>query len=633
MTGTETPSAVGGMYAEFKKLLDADQLIEALELAESASTQSRDPLLCVFALASVAYRQGMIGSAIQLVKEMHESGQDVADTHELLAILYCQAGLLSNALYHSKEATISPPDGRMIALFGPNLPGFSQALANAPHKPLMRSAQAALDRWDVATAIVHVEQHLMVAPDDVEAIDLYANALIQDGRMAKALGMLRSLVTLAGPKPTLLSRIGTCLVSMGRHDQGFAAQRAALVEAPGAIPLWGALAADLVYLPRGHSDAQSLTRQWAECVETKAVKSPRPAPLMGKSDKALVAFLCSQRLSPIEQEMLSKLVGALDRQRFQTLCLGNGELSAKHNVIFRGVFDRWRNVAELDVLTLGALIRGEGVSILIDMDGLRAPAHAGLFLRNCAPLQSAWLNAPAHGPVPGANMHLVSQPRGLPGEVVVPGGRYLCDVVPFSAGPSPSAGGGFCFGADVTMGQITPQTAALWSRVLAAVPGSMLLLRDHGQFAESENVSALIELFGNFGVAHRIDVVAGELQDFCAQVDVMLAPVPHFDVLDAGRVIVSGVPMVVLRDSVAADDIAAALDGSPVAARMLAANAAAFVELAKGWSLDRAGLERFRVQPRQELAGAIGFDAARHIAAFGDALWSQVEDARQKAEK
>jgi len=631
MTGTDMPSANGGMYADFKKLLDADQLVEALEMAERASAEGRDPVVALFALAAVSYRQGLYGNAIQLIKELHECGNDVADIHELLAILYCQVGLLPQALYHSKEASITPADGRMIALFGPKLPPFAQALSSVPHKPLMRLAQAALDRWDVSEAVMSIEQHLLVAPDDVEAIDLYASILMQDGRMAKALGMLRSLVTMAGPKPTLLSRIGTCLVSMGRLEQGVAAQRAALVDAPGAIPLWGALAADLVYLPRGHSEALSLTQQWAECVETKAVKSPRPAPQIGQSDKVLLAILCTGRLSPIEQEMLAKLVSGLDRSRFQTLGLGNGELNAAHNVLFRGLFDRWRNVAELDVLTLGALIRGEGAAIVLDMDGLRMASRAGLYLRNCAPLQSAWLNGPVHGPVPGANMHVVSQSRGLPGEVVVPGGRYLCDVSPFSAGPSPSTGGGFSFGADVSMGQITPQTAALWSRVLNAVPDSMLLLRDHGQFAESENVTALIELFGNFGTAHRIDVVNCGLAEFCAQVDVMLAPTPHFDVLDSGRTILSGVPMVVLQGSSAADDIAAALEGSSVALRMLASDPISFVDLARGWSMDREALERFRAQPRGELAGAIGFDASRHVAAFGDALWARVEELRQKA--
>lgn len=632
MTGTDKPSEAVGLYTEIKALLDSGQLMGALELAEASLAQGRDPEVALFALAATSYRHGMIGNAIKLIHEIQANGGEAADLHEVLAILYCQAGLLPQALYHSKEASIMPADGRMITLFGPELPAFTQALSNIPHKPLVRSAQAALERGDSATAIVHVEQHLLIVPEDVEAIDLYASALMLDGQAGKALGMLRSLVTLGGQKPTLLSRIGNCLIAMGRHEQGVANHRAALVSAPSSIALWGSLVADLAYFNPARGDVAALAAGWAECVTNIAVKSPRPAPQLGQSDTITLAFLCSGRMAAIEQEMLARLVGSLDKGRFSTLGLGNGELTAPHNTIYRGLFDRWRNVADLDVLTLGALVRGEGVSILLDVDGLRVPGRAGLFLRNSAPLQAAWLNAPDLHAVPGATLHLVSEPRGLPGELVVPGGRVLCDVVPFSAGPLPSDAldAGFAFGVDATMAQITPDTAALWAQVLAAVPGSMLLLRDSGQFGESENVTALIELFGNFGVAHRIDVVKADLPQFCAQVDVMLAPTPSVNVLDGGRAILSGVPMVILKDSVATADLAAALSGAEVAGRMVATDAAGYVELAKGWASDAQSLAAFRANPRQALAGAVGMDFARHAQAFAQALAQRVEDLRRK---
>lgn len=632
MTGITQPSEAGGFYAEIKTLLDADRLLAALELAETAMAEGRDQVVSLFAMAAVSYRHGMLGNAIQLIREMDETGLNVADTHELLAILYCQAGLLSKALYHSKEATITPPDGRMMALFGPDLPQFSQALAAAPHRPLLRAAKTALERWNVAEALLQVEQHLMVSPEDVEAIDLYADALAQSGKTIKALGMLRSLVTMAGPKPTLLSRIGKCLTAIGRGEEGIAAHRAALTEAPGAIALWGGLVADLAYRPADCSQAAALTAEWARCVDAKAVKSPRPAPGLGQSEVVSLAFLCSGRVTPVEQEMLAKLVSGLDRNRFTTLGLGNGELSAEHNTLFRGLFDRWRNVAELDVLTLGALIRGEGVGIVLDVDGLRVPARAGLFLRKSAPLQCSWLNGPTHGAFPGANMALVSAPTGLPGEVVVPGGRYLCDVGSFPAGPLPSAAGnGFAFGADASMAEITPATAALWAQVLAAVPGSMLLLRDRGQFQEPDNVTALIELFGNFGVAHRIDVVRAELAEFCAQVDVLLAATPHFDLLESAVAVQSGLPMVILAGGPAADDLSAALAGAAVAERMVAANWGDYVALAKNWAMDSAALAQYRAAPRAALAEAAGFDRARYVQGFAQALLDHVEDVRRKA--
>ena len=388
-------------------------------------------------------------------------------------------------------------------------------------------------------------------------------------------------------------------------------------QAPNAIALWGELVRDLAYVPAGRSDAVALTAGWAACVGANAVKSPRPAPTLPGLDKLTVAVLCSGTSDPALLEMIGLLLEGWDRKRFTLLGLGNGELQEPHNVILRGVFDRWRNVRDLDVLTLGALIRGEGVALLLDADGLTQPGRAGLFLRKSASVQAAWLHAPVHGPVPGATWHLVSAPAGLPGEVVVPGGRYLLDMAPFSAGPAPSAAGAaFAFGADVSLAEVTPDTAALWSAVLAAIPDSMLVLRDRGQFAERECVDGLIELFGNHGVAHRVDVVAADQADFCRQVDVMLAPTPHFDLLGLGRSLLAGVPVVALAGGGAAADLSAALAGSAGHASMVAADVAAYVNLAQAWHDDRDKLAGFRVEPRRLLAGAVAFDRQAYVQAF-----------------
>ena len=130
----------------------------------------------------------------------------------------------------------------------------------------------------------------------------------------------------------------------------------------------------------------------------------------------------------------------------------------------------------------------------------------------------------------------------------------------------------------------------------------------------------MIELFGNFGVAHRIDVVGAELEVFCSQVDVMLAPSPRFDVLQAGRCVLAGVPVLALSGSVSGDDLAAALNGSPVAGRMVAGDSAGYVENARQWCQDGTGLAAYRAAPKAALAGAVSFDRVAYVRAFGECL-------------
>ncbi|MBR9971349.1 tetratricopeptide repeat protein [Magnetospirillum sulfuroxidans] len=633
MSDTWNPSAHHGLYAEVKALLDRNEPVAVMELAEAALVEGREVPVAIYALSAACYRRGLIGNAIQLISDYAATGEVHPDTNEILAILYCRAGLLAKALYYGKEASITPKDGHLICFYGPDFPEFSAALAGIIQKPLMRNGVVALDRGDVKTAIVHLEQHLLIDPSDVEAIDLYAKALMLAGQPNKALGMLRSLVTMAGLKPTLVSRIGACLVSMGQLAQGLANHRTALASAPGSIALWGNVVADLGFLPADRSDVVALTAGWAACVNANAVKSPRAAAALPTGDHFTIAFLCSSPLSALEREMLLILINNLDKSKFSTLGLGCGELEVQHNLPFRNLFDRWRNVSDLDVLTLGALIRGEGVAVLLDMDGLRQPARAGLFLRNCAPVQAAWLGGPVHGAVPGATMHMVSAPQGLPGELVLPGGRYLLDVARFNAGPVPSAqhGMSLAFGADVSMAEMNPDTVALWSRVLMAVPDSMLLLRDRGQFNEQESIATIIDLFGNYGVAQRIDVIRADVPAFCAQVDVILAPSPHFDVLEYGRMVAAGMPVIVKHGGVMAMDLAAALAGTSVCDRMVAADEASYIELARSWAQTPAELVAFRGGARAALAGSVAFNSQAYAKSFGDTLCERLTELQEKA--
>lgn len=230
-------------------------------------------------------------------------------------------------------------------------------------------------------------------------------------------------------------------------------------------------------------------------------------------------------------------------------------------------------------------------------------------------------------------MHVVSAAQGLPGELIVPGGRYLLDIGGFPAGPLPSAQSGvpFAFGSDASMGEMNPDTVALWAQVLAAVPDSMLLLRDRGQFSEQESIATIIDLFGNFGVAQRIDVVRADLQEFCAQVDVILAPSPHFDMLDYGRMVLAGVPVVAMKDGVVGGDFAAAVAGSSVCGHMVAADEAGYVDHARYWAQTPAKLAQFRSDSRAALAGAVAFDREAYAKSFGDALYQRLTEIQEKA--
>jgi len=80
------------------------------------------------------------------------------------------------------------------------------------------------------------------------------------------------------------------------------------------------------------------------------------------------------------------------------------------------------------------------------------------------------------------------------------------------------------FGVDSELCELTPQSAEWWAEILLKHPDSMLLLNDH-DFENATNLTKIINLFGNFGVSHRVDIIRSATQaEFYSQIDILLVP-------------------------------------------------------------------------------------------------------------
>jgi predicted O-linked N-acetylglucosamine transferase (SPINDLY family) len=93
----------------------------------------------------------------------------------------------------------------------------------------------------------------------------------------------------------------------------------------------------------------------------------------------------------------------------------------------------------------------------------------------------------------------------------------------------PAADGSVCIGSFNGLGKLTPQTLALWARVLHALPEGRLLLKNKG-LADAENRRRILEIFGGHGIAaDRIELQPdSDWADYMAQhdrLDIALDPV------------------------------------------------------------------------------------------------------------
>jgi len=597
MTADQLGQTVGVLEAVAAQLERGDMLA-ALLAAEAAVADPQQHLDAMGALAALAFRQGHIANTLRILSHIVDAPGASADVAEALAVTSCLGGNVTEALYYGKLATALPRDGRLLALFGPDLPEFARAFLTIEDRPLLRKAVAAFDGRRLDDALSLLEQHLQLFPGDVEALDRFGNVLALLGRNREAVAILRSVLTVGGGSATLFSRLGRCLTDLGEFDQAMACHRAALVRAPKAIGLWAACVLGWEYSPWKHSASrQQAVDGLLALMAATPVKPPRKPRRLAERDVLTIGLLCGSTVEDETRLVISQLASAFDRSRVEVVGFGHGGLEDAHNLGWRGGFDRWRDTSKVDELTLSALIRGEAVDVLIDIEGLAATESRTLFQRQCAPLQYNWLNVPQDIRLPGAHGNLAWE------------GPASCGPMPLRAcqpqgKAAPSEG--VTFGADVTLGELNAEVVRAWSTILHAVPNSSLVLFDRGLSADDEAIDAVIAHFGNFGAAHLVDVVGSDGSEFFAGADIALAPFPVARPLPYGRALSLGLPVVALG-GVLGQVIGALGDD---ALGMAATDVEDYVAKATAWAEDCERLAQRRATMPARLGDAVIYSPA-----------------------
>lgn len=613
----DVKSTAVGVLAAVAAELEAGNMLAAIAAAEAAVAIPAEKLDALGAIAALAFRQGNVSNATRILAGIVDECGNNSDVPEILAVLHCLSGQVSDALYYGKLATVVKPDGRLIPLFGADLPAFSDAFLRIEDKPFFRKAVVAFNAGQTETAVVELEQHLQTFPGDVEALDLYANALANLGRYREAVGILQSVLTVGGHSATLLSRLGRCLVALGSFDVGMACHRAAVARAPKAGPLWAACVLDWEYSAWGDGVARQQAVDGLQGVLAAAaprtVRKPRH---VAPKDTLTIGLLCGPGHDLDVKAAIGQLAASFDRSATEIVGFGPGELDETGNLAWGGTFNRWRNIANVDELTLSALVRGEGVDVLIETEGLLAQDRYGLFQRQCAPLQFTWLNVPRGLSVPGEHGNLAwDGPAGcgpLPLVAAAVQGSQLPAI----------AQGAVTFGADVTLAELNAEVVRAWATILLAVPESKLVLVDRGFSTDEAATEQLINLFGSFGVAHSIDVVNGQADAAFAGVDIALAPFPVGRPAPYGRALSQGVPVIACGGLVAGAVAATAV----AAERMVAANVEDYIAKAKQWAHDLEGLAAFRAEAPAKIAASVPFQPAQFAQ-----VWEQMFRAKKAA--
>ena len=266
-------------------------------------------------------------------------------------------------------------------------------------------------------------------------------------------------------------------------------------------------------------------------------------------------------------------------------------------------FRRWRRVADMPDAALAEQIAADGIDILIDLSGHTRGNRLLTFARKPAPIQCGWIGYLGTSGLESVDYYL-ADPYFLPLNEFQPLFTekllHIPVVTPFQPAaaapavePPPAiASGRFTFGSFARPMKLNPQTIALWSQLLTALPNSRLLL---GALPLDHDPGPVAKAFAANGVARdRLDFLRTcSLEGYLGahhRIDLCLDPLPYTGATTTCHALWMGVPTLTLAGKTPAGRLGQALLAHCGLAAFIAKDTSGFLEKGMEWAGNVDGL-------------------------------------------
>ncbi len=255
--------------------------------------------------------------------------------------------------------------------------------------------------------------------------------------------------------------------------------------------------------------------------------APRRAAADATGRRLRIGYVSSFFGRPNWMKPVFAVLHAHDRARFEIHLLCDGDPPSAEGGYAPHDDDRIWSIRGASNERIAAAVAGNGIDVLVDLNGYSAPPRLGLFTLRAAPVQLGWFNmfattgSAAFDALVGDDAVIPPAEEAFYAERIlrVPG-SYLAFRVNHPAPPVVSppccAAGHLTFGSLCSAYKLTEPTLAVWSQILLGVPDARLLLRN-SSFADPSTRAAVAARFAHDGIApERLD---------------LLPPAPHLEFL------------------------------------------------------------------------------------------------------
>ncbi len=461
-----------------------------------------------------------------------------------------------------------------------------------------------------------------------------ARAFHEAARVLDAIDEYRAALALDDASPDRWNDLANALADAGSITEAQRAYGEALARAPDYHQLRSNVLVAAHYdAAERHAEIYEAHREWNRRHALPVAPIERRA--HARHDRLRVGFMSPSLRGGPTGAFLEPLVTALDRARFRTYCYrtaGSADAVTQH---LAAACDEWRESTDLDDDALARAIRDDEIDVLVDLAGHTPGGRLLVLARKPAPVVVTWLD---YFDTTGLDAvdYLVGDPVMTPAggpqrfseKVLLLDPCRLCFAAPAGApavAPAPaSRGRPFTFASFNRLSKVGPETIALWSRVLQAVPGSRLLLKS-AALADGRMRERIAAAFAAQGIAaDRIEMRghsphARMLAEY-GDVDIALDPFPYNGGLTTCEALWMGVPVLTRLGTSMISRQSASLIAAAGMDGWVARSPDELVRIAAERAGSPEALARERSTMRERLAASPLMDAAAFAAKFGRLL-------------
>ncbi len=531
-------------------------------------------------------------------------------------------------------------------------PGHFQALAGKGMAGVnLRHFDAALAHFDAALAIdpnaaevlahrgrLHIltrqlakadadfDAALAISPELASAWRGKAQVAILAGNVAQAVAACNKVLAQDPNCGLTMLLLGNCYTKQGEIDAALACFDRSLAQKPDSLEAITKKIFTLDFIDADFAAHQAVRRSWWNVVSAKVPRIALPPRSLDPQRRIVVGYVSADFRDHSALLTFKPLLRHRDPARFEIVCYSCSPVQDAVTDECRSLADRWVDAWQLSDRELAERIQADRVDILVDLSGHTDGNRLGVFAAKPAPIQATgWGHVTGTGlatmdylfadPVliPEAARHLFAEKvYDLPCLITLEPPQQL------SSSPLPMIRNGhITFGVFNRIDKISDGAVALWSRVLQAVPGSIILVK-HGTLSDPLVRDSLIGRFAAHGVAvDRIRCLGATSREqhlaAFAEVDISLDPFPQNGGVSTWESLYAGVPVIAKLGASCAARAGGAIVKAVGLAEWVAEDDDGYVAIAVKYASRPDEVAALRARLPTLLAQSEAGDAARYV--------------------